>query len=216
MTLSNANSHFNEIANVTFGTLFSEDQLNDIIRNKGRSGQLLEKALGLANSNTNRDFEDGELKTNKCNAMGKPLETIAITQISSHIEDLINAVPFEKTWLYEKISNMLYIPVCKEGPPSDWFFLPSIHIDLTNSKYTAILAQLKLDYEYICTEIKNTCKAGKTLSTINGKYIQIRTKDSAPYHPIISATYGKISDKNRAFYFKKDFINAIKNIDFSS
>ena len=117
MTLTNANIYFNTIANQAFGNLFSTEQMSDIIRNKGRSGQLLEKALGLANTNVNRDFEDGELKTNKCDASGKPLETIAITQISSHIEDLINAVPFENTWLYEKISNMLYIPVCKEGTP---------------------------------------------------------------------------------------------------
>ena len=212
MTLTNANIHFNAIANQAFGSLFSTEQMSDIIRNKGRSGQLLEKALGLANTNVNRDFEDGELKTNKCDASGKPLETIAITQISSHIEDLINAVPFENTWLYEKISNMLYIPVCKEGTPENWFFLPSIHIDLTSKKYESIMKQLKEDYEYICSEIKKTCDAGKTLSTINGKYIQIRTKDSAPYHPIFSSTYGKVSDKNRAFYFKKEFINAIKEI----
>ena len=212
MLLTNANAHFHSIANVPFGELFSSEQMSDIIRNKGRSGQLLEKALGLSNTNVNRDFEDGELKTNKCDATGKPLETIAITQISSHIEDLINAKPFEETWLYEKISNMLYIPVCKEGLPSNWFFLPSIHIDLTATKYSEIMAQLKEDYEYICAKIKDSCEKGETLSTINGKYIQIRTKDSAPYHPIISASYGKISDKNRAFYFKKDFIDAIKNV----
>ena len=141
MILYEANAHFNSIANVPFGTLFSADEMNGIIRNKGRSGQLLEKALGLANTNVNRDFEDGELKTNKCNAKGKPLETIAITQISSHIEDLIAAVPFESTWLYEKISNMLYIPVCKDGDPQNWFFLPSIHIDLRDEKAQGIQTQ---------------------------------------------------------------------------
>lgn len=212
MTLSEANIHFHSIARVPFDTLFSKSEMSDIIINKGRAGQLLELALGLANTNVNRDFDDGELKTNKCDANGKPLETIAITQISSHIEDLIQTVPFEDTWLYEKISNMLYIPVCKEGKPENWFFLPSIHIDLQSNKYKSILKQLKEDYEYICSEIKKTCEQGKMLSTINGKYIQIRTKDSAPYHPIISKTYGKISDKNRAFYFKKDFITAIKNL----
>ena len=212
MILHEANVHFNSIANTAFSELFSADEMSDIIRNKGRSGQLLEKALGLKNTNVNRDFEDGELKTNKCDATGKPLETIAITQISSHIEDLIAATPFENTWLYEKISNMLYIPVCKDGIPQNWFFLPSIHIDLKDEKYAEILNQLKIDYEFICSEIKKTCEEGKMLSTINGRYIQIRTKDSAPYHPIISSTYGKISDKNRAFYFKKEFIYAIKNL----
>lgn len=213
MTLMEANVHFHSIANVPFSELFTEDTMTGIVRDKGRAGKLLERALGLANTTSNRDFEDGELKTNKCDANGKPRETVAITQISSHIDDLIAAVPFEETWLYEKISNMLYIPVCKDGTPGEWFFLPSIHINLQSGKYKAIMTQLKEDYEHICAEIKKACENGEMLSTINGKYIQIRTKDSAPYHPIISKTYGRVvSDKNRAFYFRTDFINAIKNL----
>ena len=98
------------------------------------------------------------MKTNKCDATGKPLETIAITQISSHIDDLINAVPFENTWMYKKISNMLYIPVCKEGAPEDWFFLPSVHIDLISDKYKNIEINGINKYFYYSTDediIKN-------------------------------------------------------------
>lgn len=214
MKLIEANMHFHSIANIPFKKLFEAEALNGIIQDKGRAGKLLERALGLANTNVNRDFEDGELKTNKCDINGRPQETIAITQVSSHIDDLIAAIPFEKTWLYEKISNMLYIPVCKDGSPENWFFLPSIHIDLRAEKYQAIMVQLKKDYEYICAEIKRACENGTTLSTINGRYIQLRTKDSAPYSPIISKTYNRvISNKNRAFYFRTDFIKAIKNIE---
>lgn len=213
MILNEANVHFNSVANIPFKNLFSEEAMNDIIRNKGKAGQLLEKTLGLANTSSNLDFEDGEMKTNKCDSTGKPLETVAITQISSHIDDLINAVPFEDTWMYKKISNMLYIPVCKEGTPENWFFLPSIHINLLSDEYKDIMVQLKKDYEYICAEIKKTCDNGEMLSTINGKYIQIRTKDSTPYHPIYSKIYNRnVSDKNRAFYFRTAFINAIKEI----
>lgn len=214
MKLSDANNHFCSIANTPFKDLFDESTMDGIIKDKGKAGKLLERALGLNNTNINCDFEDGELKTNKCDASGKPLETIAITQISSHIEDLIACVPFENTWLYEKISNMLYVPICKEGTPQNWFFLPSIHINLQDEIYSEILKQLKKDYQYICAEIKKTCDNDKNLSTINGKYIQIRTKDSGNYHPIYSKTYNRfISDKNRAFYFKKDFITDIKKIN---
>lgn len=214
MKLFEANIHFNSIANKPFSELFSTEDMAGIIRDKGRSGKLLERAIGLSNTNVNKDFEDGELKTNKCDASGKPSETIAITQISSHIDDLIANVPFETTWLYEKISNMLYIPVCKDGTPNEWFFLPSIHINLKDSKYESIFNQLKEDYNYICSEIKKTCEDKKQLSTISGKYIQIRTKDSQPYHPIMSKTYNyAVSDKNRAFYFKNDFISAIKALN---
>ena len=111
MKLSEGNIHFNSIANIPFSALFSEESMSDIIRNKGKGGQLLELAIGLANTNTNRDFDDGELKTNKCNSDGKPMETMAITQISSHIDELLANKPFEETWLYQKIVNMLYVPV---------------------------------------------------------------------------------------------------------
>lgn len=213
MKLSEGNIHFNSIANIPFSTLFSEESMSDIIRNKGKGGQLLELAIGLANTNTNRDFDDGELKTNKCNSDGKPMETMAITQISSHIDELLANKPFEETWLYQKIVNMLYVPVCKEGKPKDWFFFPSIHVQLDTDKFKDIAAQLKEDYNYICSELKKAVESDSELHTINGKYLQIRTKDSAPYHPIITKTYNKvISDKNRAFYFQKSFMNDIKTV----
>ena len=213
MKLSEGNIHFNSIANIPFSALFSEESMSDIIRNKGKGGQLLELAIGLANTNTNRDFDDGELKTNKCNSDGKPMETMAITQISSHIDELLANKPFEETWLYQKIVNMLYVPVCKEGKPQDWFFFPSIHVQLNTDKFKDIAAQLKEDYNYICSELKKAVESDSELHTINGKYLQIRTKDSAPYHPIITKTYNKvISDKNRAFYFQKSFMNDIKAV----
>ena len=213
MTLQDASIQSVQIANIPFGTLFSEEELRYAILDKGKIGKVLERALGLRNGPSNKDFIDGELKTNKCKANGEPMETIAITQISSHIEELIANKPFKDTWLYEKISNILYVPVCREGMIKDWFFFPSLHIDLTNPRFTKILNQLEEDYNLICTAIRKYCEEGKVLSTINGKYIQIRTKDSCPYHPIYSTSYGRnISDKNRAFYFKKEFILAIREV----
>ena len=73
-------------------------------------------------SNTNRDFEDGELKTNKCDETSNPKETIFITQVSSMIDDLLQNKPFEETSLFEKIDNILYVPVCKVGVPAEWSF----------------------------------------------------------------------------------------------
>ena len=93
------------------------------------------------------------------------------------------------------------------------FFFPSIHVQLNTDKFKDITAQLKEDYNYICSELKKAVESDSELHTINGKYLQIRTKDSAPYHPIITKTYNKvISDKNRAFYFQKSFMNDIKTV----
>src|SRR5574344_1795213 len=109
MKLAEANEKLNLLSGKPFGELFSSEQIENIIINKGKTGQLLELALGMHLSSTNLDFEDGELKTNKCDKSGKPLETVFITQILSVIDDLISKKPFEETHLYEKIDNILYV-----------------------------------------------------------------------------------------------------------
>ena len=123
MKLKEAQEKINKLANIPFNELFSESQLSNIIINKGKTGQLLELALGMNLTNANLDFEDGELKTNKCDKTGKPLETVFITQINSVIEQLLEKVKFEKTHLYEKIDNLLYVPVCKIRKGSRVVFL---------------------------------------------------------------------------------------------
>ena len=82
-----------------------------------------------------------------------------------------------------------------------------LDVNLNNPELAEIKSQLEKDYYDICDQIIEFAKNGK-LHTANGKYIQIRTKDSIPYTPI--KIDGKIvSDKNRAFYFQKAFMIAI-------
>lgn len=215
MKLNIAEQRLNSIANIKFKQLFSEEELESIIINKGRTGQLLELALGMKLSNTNRDFEDGELKTNKCDENGKPLETIFITQINSMMDNLLQNKLFEDTSLYEKIDNILYVPVCKVGAPSEWFFLESIHIDLNENRFAHVKEQLRDDYYKICQLLRDGIETSEDgfIHTSNGKFIQVRSKDSKPYHPIYSELYGReVSNKNHAFYFKKQFVAEIRRV----
>lgn len=167
-------------------------------------------------SNTHLDFEDGELKTNKCDSNGKPKETIFITQTASIIDDLIKESNFYESILYKKIKNLLYVPISKDGPPEEWRFLPCIHINLEDKKFLELKKQLEEDYYSICKQLKAHIEKENGdgfIHTSNGKFIQIRSKDSKPYHPIYSKIYNKnVSDKNLAFYFKKDFIQYIKSL----
>ena len=49
------------------------------------------------------------------------------------------------------------------------------------------------------------------IHTSNGTHIQIRSKDSKPYHPIYSHKYGRyVSNKNHAFYFQKQFVYDVR------
>lgn len=215
MKLIDAYEKINKFANIPFEKFLSPSQLEDkmLKYNKGKTGQLLEKTIGLNLSNTTLDFEDGELKTNKCDKTGKPLETIFITQISSFIDELLSKQDFQSTKLYKKIKNILYVPISKDGPTSKWMYLTPIHIDLSLPKYEKLSKILEKDYNDICNELVCQLLTSDSLHTANGRFIQIRTKDSKPYNPIYSKLYKKeISDKNRAFYFKKDFIKYIKSL----
>ena len=220
MRLEEACRRFNKLAGIKFGDLFSPADINMIITNKGKTGQLLELSLGMHLSSANLDFDDGELKTNKCDAEGNPKETVFITQISSVIDELIQKRPFEQTHLYEKIRNILYVPVCKDGRPEDWMFLPSVHIDLSQRKFSPLRKVLCNDYYLICQQLRYHIENSPDgfIHTSNGTYIQVRSKDardtSGNYHPIYSQVYGRyISNKNHAFYFQKQFVYDIRRMD---
>lgn len=218
MKLIEAQKRIEKLANIPFKEYLSPEQVKDamMIINKGRTGQLLELTIGLKLSNTILDFEDGELKTNKCDHAGKPLETMFITQTSSIIDELLSKRKFQDTKLYQKIQRLLYVPISKEGDPSMWMYLKPIQIDLSLPKYAYLARQLEIDYYSICNQLNQQLSESSkaTLHTANGKFIQIRTKDSKPYRPIYSAIYERnISDKNRAFYFKKEFMKYITELE---
>ena len=68
MKLIEAQTRIEKLAYIPFKEYLSTDQVQDAMMkiNKGKTGQLLELTIGLNLSNTTLDFEDGELKTNKC------------------------------------------------------------------------------------------------------------------------------------------------------
>lgn len=209
MKLKEAQEKIINLCHIPFSEIFSEEDFLTIIKNKGKTGQLLELALGKKLDNFNIDFEDGELKSNKCDITGKPLETVFITQISSVIDELLQERLFEDTHLYEKISNMLYVPVCKVGNPRDWMFLDAIHIDLSDRRFSSLMNIWRDDYYSICKQLKYHIENSRDgfIHTSNGFHLQIRSKDSKPYYPIYSSTYERnVSNKNHAFYFQKQFV----------
>lgn len=180
----------------------------DLSTNKGHVGQLLEIYIGLKNGSHNIDFVDGELKTNKTSRDGVPLETIAVTQISGKIDQMLADPPstFEGSRLCEKLDNLLIVPVVKEGNDSgSWYLLEAFNINLAQN--SSLKNQLKDDYKHICSTIRQLVVSGEDIHTTNGKYLQIRSKDSKPYRPIYSSEFERnVSNKNHAFYLQKTFM----------
>lgn len=216
MKLKSAKTKINQLANIPFKNYINPEHYHNIIVNKGKTGQLLELTIGLQLSNTTLDFEDGDLKTNKCDRTGKPLETMFITQTASFIDELLYHKPFRETKLFTKLQHLLYVPISKDGSPDEWMYLPCIEVDLSLPKYFALSKQLEKDYYSICTQMNEqlSISSKANLHTVSGELIQIRTKDSKPYTPVYSQKYNRyISDKNRAFYFKKEFMKYIVSLE---
>ena len=116
--------------------------------------------------------------------------------------------PFNATPLCKKLNNLVVVPVVKNGDCGTWYCLDVYHIDL--GAKPALKRQFEQDYLTICAGARAKVAAGANIGTTNGRYLQIRTKDSAPYHPIYSARARRyVSTKNYAFYLQTSFVKDI-------
>ncbi len=211
-----------ELYNRRFDDLRLQEDISGFTINKGNTGQFLQQLLDMPNNSNLTDFVDGELKTNKAHPNGMPRETMFITQISRDFDSLF----FEESLtnrLLDKISNLLYLPVVKtdSNSPEDWFFLPAHHIDSNQHlELKELYLQDFIDIkQQILEHLENPTDGN--IHTSNGKYIQIRSKDSkrvdGSYNPIYSEVLGReVSNKNHAFYFKKEFMQAIQSGELPS
>ena len=157
-------------------------------KNKGSRGQLLELALGIPNSSKLTDLVDGELKSYTKG------ESIAVTQLRHALPEVMNKTPFNKSKLGIKIARTLYVAFDRENN------------FLGTATHTETNKLIESDYYDICDYIRNT----KTLNTFTGSHgvLQIRTKDSKPYHPIIWEGR-QLSNKGFAFYLTGRYAKTI-------
>ncbi|WP_066804342.1 hypothetical protein [Moraxella oblonga] len=211
MKLTDVFSKLPELYYKPFRELKRQEDITSFTINKGNTGQFLQQLLDMPNNSNLTDFDDGELKTNKSDKHGTPKETMFITQISKDFDELFFGNN-QTNRLFTKIGNLLYLPVCKESKdPEDWYFLPAYHIEIQNNHQ--LLSILQQDFENIKQKIISDINNPNDgfIHTSNGHYIQIRSKDAkrknGEYNPIYSHHLGRmVSNKNHAFYFKRDFM----------
>lgn len=177
---------------------FDWDNFNTIpTKNKGARGQLLEIVLGIPNSSSLLDCIDGELKTFTVG------ESIACTQLTHCLPDIVNETPFESTKLGIKMKNIIYVAFTRNNIFNGVYVLNKLNNKL---HYT----HLEEDYNYISQKINDAIKQKTTLYTINGpnKLLQIRTKASKNsnglYTPLVFRKH-QLKDKYMAFYLTADF-----------
>jgi DNA mismatch repair protein MutH len=161
-------------------------------RNKGERGQLLEIALGVANSSDLKDLTDGEIKSF---TQG---ESIAVTQLKHCLSEILeDSVTFAESKVAEKLNQTIYVGFTRSND-----YLGSVTI---NSESDPVhYQQLAEDYEFICDAIRAKFAAGEQLKTITGpnKLLQIRTKASKTHGAYVPLTFAgaTLKDKGMAFY----------------
>ena len=218
MLLNDAHKKLINLKGKTVGEILTqfESRIKEFKINKGGIGQMILLYLGLPLDSKLTDFDDGELKTNKTDKDGKSKETIFITQISSIIDELIGekSKDFFQSNLFKKIKNVALVGICKDDKDfNNWKF--TYYHTFSFDKNKNLFNEFNDDYKTICEQLKNHIKTSKDnfIHTSNGKYIQVRSKDSKPYHPIYSKKFEKyISNKNHAFYFKKDLTKFLERL----
>ncbi|MHA1660457.1 MAG: MutH/Sau3AI family endonuclease [Promethearchaeota archaeon] len=147
-------------------------------KNKGGPGQFLELLLGIPTSSACLDCSDGELKLFPLkklkNGNFSTKETVAITMRG--LNDGIY-LSWEESALKKKTNNLLFISYFREG--DNITYLSAFPFGASCPEY----ATFKSDYEKITEHFKThgICQLGKDepghrSNTINGKYIQSRTK----------------------------------------
>ena len=164
--------------------------------NKGKRGQLLELALGIANTSKLTDCVDGELKSF---TQG---ESIAVTQLKHILPQIFANIPIYRTKLGIKTQQTLFV-----GFDRDNNFIGST--TLTPESDPKHFEQLEEDFHDICDAILDAYYDKKELHTVTGRngLLQIRTKDSkykGKYHPIIWKGQ-QLSNKGFAFYLTGKF-----------
>lgn len=167
-------------------------------RNKGSRGQLLETALGVANSSNLTDLIDGEIKSYTVG------ETIAVTQVKHCLPDIIDgSVEFEDSKVGQKLAQTIYVAFTRDN---DYVGTKVVNEELDSQHYQ----QLAEDYGYIAAQIKAAYVTGSELHTITGpnKLLQIRTKASKDkYGKYTPLCYNgvELKDKYMAFYLLANF-----------
>ncbi len=177
--------------------------------NKGRAGQLIETAIGLPQGSWLLDFTDGDLKTYKCDPSGHPRETMAIHQVGTEIDGLVSRQKFADSSLHVKTKRLIVAGVCKDDTdPAEWFIASAGMVDGRPGTYW--YEQFMQSYDEILNHFSGHTASGGMFHTSQGKYIQLRTKDSKPYRPLYSKVLKRaVSNKNIAFYFKKPFMEEL-------
>lgn len=149
-------------------------------RNKGSVGGEFEKKIGIPKSSDRCDYSDGgDCKTLKFKN-GKPDESCDIIMLQEILYEAMNNVPFYESAVYEKIKQVHFAPINKDGEIDEWTF--GKNFEISRDTHPSLYEQMEKDYNHITERIRTLVNSGQyiTAGDVNQrtkvKILEIRTK----------------------------------------
>lgn len=139
------------------------DVLDNISRrNKGSVGGEFEKKIGIPKSSERCDYIDGgDCKTLKF-LKNYPAECCDIIMLQGILHEAMNNVPFYESAVYEKIQQVHFAPINKDGDIGEWTFGENFVISKDTNP--TLYIQMEKDYNHITERIRTLVNSGQYIS----------------------------------------------------
>jgi hypothetical protein len=149
-------------------------------RNKGSVGGEFEKKIGIPKSSERCDYIDGgDFKTLKFKN-NNPAESCDIIMLQEILHEAMNNVSFYESAVYEKIQQVHFAPINKDGEIDEWTFGKNFVI--SKETHPELYKQFEVEYDRITRNMRALVNSGKHIGAteINrgrtNKYLEIRPK----------------------------------------
>jgi len=143
-------------------------------RNKGSVGGEFEKKIGIPKSSERCDYRDGgDCKTLKF-LKNYPAECCDIIMLQEILHEAMNNISFYDSAVYEKIQQVHFAPINKDGDIEEWTFGENFKI--SKDTHQALYNQMEKDYNHITERIRTLVNSGQHISAsaVNqGKTVKI-------------------------------------------
>jgi len=131
-------------------------------RNKGSVGTEFEKKIGIPNSSKRCDYRDnGDCKTLKF-LKNYPAECCDIIMLQEILHEAMNNVSFYDSAVYEKIQQVHFAPINKDGEIDEWTFGENFVI--SKDTHSALYNQMEKDYNHITERMRTLVNSGQHIS----------------------------------------------------
>jgi len=203
------------------------DVLGEIsLTNKGDLGGRFENYIGIPTTRDRCDYSKyGSIEAGDCKTLkfkkGIPSECCDIIMLQEILSEAMNNISFRDSSVYEKIQQVHFAPINRDGEVEEWTFGENFKISDYDEKWNPIYEQIEKDYNHITERIRTLVNNGECIgatevnqgSTV--KILEIRPKGAGggkSKNTWNGVTITKPNAKSAySYYFKETGVKTIWN-----